>query len=72
MILNQNQIAEIKGVIASALEKVYSNHISLIERKAHERSVAFRFGLYFSEIMTKTPVEKIPVCCCLITQKVIL
>ena len=51
MILTNNQTAEIKGAIASALERVYSQDFSLIERRAHERSIAFRFGLYFSEII---------------------
>lgn len=54
MVLTQNQTAEIKGAIASALERVYSQDFSLIERRAHERSIAFRFGLYFSEIISFT------------------
>jgi len=53
MILTNNQTAEIKGAIASALERVYSQDFSLIERRAHERSIAFRFGLYFSENIQK-------------------
>ena len=54
MILSNNQTAEIKGAIATALERIYSQDFSLIERKAHERSIAFRFGLYFSEIIKQT------------------
>jgi hypothetical protein len=54
MILTDNQTAEIKGAIASALERVYSQDISLIDKRAHERSIAFRFGLYFSEIIKQT------------------
>ncbi|MBK8055951.1 MAG: hypothetical protein IPK35_22450 [Saprospiraceae bacterium] len=54
MILTNNQTAEIKGAIASALERVYSQDFSLIERRAHERSISFRFGLYFSEIIELT------------------
>lgn len=54
MILSKNQNTEIKGAIASALERVYARDYSLIERQAHERSCAFRFGLYFSEIMAQT------------------
>lgn len=54
MILTNNQTAEIKGAIASALERVYSQDFSLIERRAHERSIAFRFGLYFCEIIQFT------------------
>jgi hypothetical protein len=54
MILTENQTAEIKGAIASALERVYRQDFLLIERQAHERSVAFRFGHYFSEIVGQT------------------
>lgn len=54
MILTANQTQEIKGAIASTLERVYSQDISLIERRAHERSISFRFGLYFSEIIKQT------------------
>jgi len=54
MLLSNNQTAEMKGAIASALERLYSQDFSLIERKAHERSIAFRFGLYFSEIILLT------------------
>jgi hypothetical protein len=54
MVLSNNQITEIKGAIASALERVYSQDFSLIERQAHERSVSFRFGLYFAEIIEQT------------------
>jgi hypothetical protein len=54
MILTENQTTEIKGAIASALERVYTRDFSLIERQAHERSCAFRFGLYFSEIAALT------------------
>lgn len=54
MIITDNQTSEIKGAIASALERVYSQDFSLIESRAHERSIAFRFGLYFSEIIKQT------------------
>ena len=54
MRLTENQTNEIKGAIASALERVYNIDFSLIEREAHERSIAFRFGLYFSRIMAQT------------------
>lgn len=54
MTLTINQTTEIKGAIASALERVYANDLSLIEREAHERSIAFRFGLYFSEVVAQT------------------
>jgi len=54
MVLNYNQTLEIKGAIAAALERVYIHDFSLIERQAHEKSISFRFGLNFSEIIEKT------------------
>lgn len=54
MTLEDTQIAELKGAISTALERVYERDILLIDRKAHERSIAFRFGLYFSEIIAQT------------------
>ena len=54
MVLTHKQIIEIKGAIISSLAKMYAQDVSLIERYAHERSCAFRFGLYFSEICTQT------------------
>lgn len=54
MILTANQTAELKDAITSALETVYNQDFSLIERRAHERSIAFRFGLYFSESIAVT------------------
>ena len=54
MTLTDIQTTEIKGSIASALARVYEQDYSLIERRAHERSCAFRFGLYFSEIILQT------------------
>ncbi len=54
MILNEYQISEIKGAISSALAHVYAKDFSLIKRRVHERSIAFRFGLYFSDILKQT------------------
>jgi hypothetical protein len=54
VVLTAEQITEIKESITQALAKVYECDISLIERRAHERSIAFRFGLYFSQIIAQT------------------
>lgn len=54
MVLTADQILEIKKAIDQALARVYELDFSLIERRAHERSIAFRFGLYFSEIVSQT------------------
>ena len=50
MKLDKNQIKEIKQMIDLALSHLYRNDISLISRKSHERSIAFRFALYFSKL----------------------
>jgi hypothetical protein len=54
MTLTQPQIDELKQMIAAALHNLYDYDFSLIERKANERSIAFRFGLYFSQILTES------------------
>lgn len=48
MILTPPQISELKNNINAALDRLYGPDISLIDRRANERSVVFRFGLYFS------------------------
>ncbi len=54
MTLTENQTTEVKEAIASALEQVYNIDFSLIQKRAHERSIAFRFGLYFSDTIAQT------------------
>jgi len=54
MILTEKQVTEIKGAIESAVGQLYQQDFSLVERQAHERSCAFRFGLYFTEIIAQT------------------
>jgi hypothetical protein len=54
MKLTEIQILEIKNTITSALAEVYSKDFSLIQEKAHERSIVFRFGLYFSDLISQT------------------
>ena len=51
MTLTTLQITELKAMINSALQQLYNTDISLIERHAHERSIAFRFGLYFAALL---------------------
>lgn len=54
MILTEPQIDEIKNAIISSVERIYGQDFLLIARKAHERSCAFRFGLYFTEAVAQT------------------
>ncbi|MDD3195399.1 MAG: hypothetical protein PHU68_06325 [Paludibacter sp.] len=48
MTLSPAQITELKAMINSTLQQLYNTDISLIDRHAHERSIAFRFGMYFA------------------------
>jgi hypothetical protein len=51
MKLIQEQLEELKMMITQALNHLYRNDMSLITRKAHERSIAFKFGQYFSKLI---------------------
>lgn len=51
MVLSNDQIIEIKQCIKIALDKLYKDDDYLILVESNERSIAFRFGLYFSEII---------------------
>lgn len=51
MTLTPDQITELKTMINTALQQLYNTDLSLIERHAHERSIAFRFGLYFAALL---------------------
>jgi hypothetical protein len=52
MILTDLQITELKEIINEALEWLYDEDILLIQNRAHERSIAFRFGLYFDSLIS--------------------
>ncbi len=40
--------------IDNSLREVYLNHYYLIEKKVHERSIVFWFGIYFYQCLQKT------------------
>ena len=44
----------LKQYVDYALEKLYQKDMSLIDRKASERAIVFRFGLYMNEILQST------------------
>ena len=54
MTLTPAQITELKAMIDTALQQLYDTDISLIQRHAHERSIAFRFGLYFTALVPQS------------------
>lgn len=51
---NNTESNPIKRYVESALNKVYREDMSLIEREASERAIVFRFGLYLYEILKST------------------
>lgn len=51
MILNDAQIAQLRGITETALQQMYTNDNELIRRRGMERSLLFRFGLYFHNLI---------------------
>ena len=51
MTLSPEQIIELKAMINSALVRLYATDISMIRRRTHERSIAYRFALYFNDLI---------------------
>ena len=42
------------GIVWDALNKVYDEHMYLIENRVSERSIVFWFGIYFYELIKET------------------
>ena len=51
MTLTQTQIDELKTLVTNALDMLYQHDSNLILNAVNERSVVFRFGLYFNELL---------------------
>jgi hypothetical protein len=58
MTLTELQISELKEIINEALELLYDEDILLIQNRAHERSIAFRFGLFFDGLILESSFGK--------------
>ncbi len=54
MKLSTEHIIELKGIVDAALQRLYHQDPELIEFAVNERSVVFRFGLYFAELLSKS------------------
>lgn len=54
MKLSTAHIEELKGMVDEALHRLYHQDPELIEFAVNERSVVFRFGLYFAELLPKS------------------
>lgn len=51
MILSQQQIEQLQGIITNSLENLYRIDSNLIERGGMEQSVAFRFAIYLNDFI---------------------
>jgi hypothetical protein len=60
MNLKEEQIIELKTIVNRAIGSLYRYDISLMERQANERSIAFRFGLYFNETLRASSFAEDP------------
>jgi hypothetical protein len=60
MNLMEDQIIELKTIVNSTIGSLYRYDISLMERRANERSIAFRFGLYFNETIRASSFAQDP------------
>jgi hypothetical protein len=56
-----NEITELKELLNQALRKLYENDMSLIERRANERAITFRFGIYFEELVKNSSFKELNV-----------
>jgi hypothetical protein len=54
MILTKYRIEELKKLINNALRSVYIHDRELLTKSGMERSVAFRFGVYFDRLKRRT------------------
>ncbi len=52
-IIVEDDLDELLKIIKSALDSLYINEAYLIEQEVHERSLVFRFGLYFYKRLEK-------------------
>lgn len=44
----------LKSIVSEALDTLYEKDADLIQRQVHERSIVFRFGLYFNDFLKKS------------------
>ncbi|MFP5041666.1 hypothetical protein [Parasediminibacterium sp. JCM 36343] len=51
MELTQGQVRELDRMIRAALDETYDRHMPLIAKAAHERPIAFWFGLHFHPLV---------------------
>ena len=58
---SNQEITELKELLNKALQRLYENDMSLIERRANERAITFRFGVYLEELVKKSSFKELNV-----------
>lgn len=53
MRLTNEQILQLRELVETALRQLYESDPELIRRRGMERSILFRFGLYFSNLISE-------------------
>lgn len=59
MKLSTNQISLTISIVKLTLDQLYERDLILFENKVHERAIAFRFALYFNELIKGTEFEEL-------------
>lgn len=63
MQLQLHHIEELKSMIKRVLTRIYDVDYYLIDNKVNERSIVFRFGLYFNTLIGKSSFKGLDVDC---------
>ncbi len=59
MIIDSNKTNNLLQKVDKAIVELYKNDQYLIANKVHERSIVFRFGVYFQTILNATDFSKL-------------
>lgn len=57
MKITSDQTSVLIRIVEHALDQLYDRDLILFQRKVHERAIAFRFALYFSELIKGTEFD---------------
>lgn len=54
MILEKEQITKLLNIVELTVVQLYEKDLILFEKQVHERAIAFRFAIYFQELIRNT------------------
>lgn len=57
MELTEDQFSKLISLVNQGLDQLYERDIFLLDNRVHERAIAFRFALYFSELIKGTEFD---------------